>query len=271
VNPYYSSGDITIYRGDSSQVLKILSDESIDMTLTSPPYDNLRSYKGYSFDFETIAQELYRLTKPGGVVVWVVGDETEDFCESLTSFKQAIYFVESCHFNLLDTMIYVKKCYAPAYPNMKRYAQNFEYMFVFSKGVPSTFNPIQTDKERLVIPARDKPGFRQRDGSIVSKKIDTSKPTKAERNVWVYEVGYGHSTTDEIAYQHPATFPEQLALDHISSWSNPGDLVLDPFVGSGTTLKAARLLGRRAIGIDISEEYCSIATARLSQQVLFTI
>jgi DNA modification methylase len=268
VKPYYSSGDITIYRGDSSQVLKTLPSESIDMTLTSPPYDNLRSYKGYSFDFEAIAQELYRLTKPGGVVVWVVGDETEDFCESLTSFKQAIYFVESSHFNLLDTMIYVKKCYAPAYPNMKRYAQNFEYMFVLSKGAPKTFNPIQVEKEAFV-PTRKYSSFRQRDGSIKEKEIETTNPLKAERNVWVYEVGYGHSTTDEIAFRHPATFPEQLALDHIQSWSNPGDLVLDPFVGSGTTLKAARLLGRRAIGIDISQEYCELAARRLSQQVLF--
>jgi len=239
------------------------------MTLTSPPYDNLRTYGGYTFDFETIAKELYRVTKPGGVVVWVVGDETENFCESLTSFKQAIYFVETCGFNLLDTMIYVKKNYAPAYPTMKRYAQTFEYMFVFSKGAPSVFNPIKARKQPSSIHARNSTvSFRQRNGTLKVAHVDTSKETKFERNVWVYEVGYMHSTNDEIAFQHPATFPEQLALDHIYSWSNPGDLVLDPFVGSGTTLKAARLLGRKSIGIEINKDYCDICLKRLSQQVL---
>jgi DNA modification methylase len=268
MKPYYSSNNITIYCGDSSQVLKTLPSESIDMTLTSPPYDNLRTYGGHTFDFETIAQELYRLTKPGGVVVWVVNDETKDFCESLTSFKQAIYFVESCHFNLLDTMIYSRLCTPPPYPNMRRYAQAFDYMFVFSKGCPATFNALKEESTNAGSAQRSST-YRQKDGSL--KARHSAGPVKEEKvrtNIWAYLTGSAHSTLDKIAYQHPATFPEQLALDHISSWSNPGDLVLDPFVGSGTTLKAARLLGRRAIGIEINERYCEIAAKRLRQEVL---
>jgi site-specific DNA-methyltransferase (adenine-specific) len=266
MKPYYSSGDITIYRGDSSQVLKTLPDESIDMTLTSPPYDNLRSYKGYSFDFETIAQELYRLTKPGGVVVWVVGDETVDGSETGTSFRQALYFKE-IGFNLHDTMIYQKQNPVPL--NHNRYEQYFEYMFVLSKGKPLTFAPLL---ESCCNAGHGRGGTFRHDGDELATKHTGGVVAthKMKGNIWTYGVGNSKSSSDPIAYQHPATFPEQLALDHIQSWSNPGDLVLDPFVGSGTTLKAARLLGRRAIGIDISEEYCSIATTRLSQQVLFT-
>jgi DNA modification methylase len=270
VKPYYSSGDITIYRGDSSQILKTLPSESIDMTLTSPPYDNLRSYKGYSFDFEAIAQELYRLTKPGGVVVWVVGDETVDGSETGTSFRQALYFKE-IGFNLHDTMIYQKLCLS--YPETNRYYPSFEYMFILSKGKPKTVNLI-ADKRNEHFGDTVRGYGRQPDGSLKdrsgSMKNAQIKEFSVRPNIWTYATGKYLSTKDLIAFQHPATFPEQLALDHISSWSNPGDLVLDPFVGSGTTLKAARLLGRRAIGIDISKEYCDLCVTRLSQHVLVT-
>ena len=247
--------------GDNVAVMRQMPDRCIDLTVTSPPYDNLRTYNGFSFDFEGVAKELYRITKDGGVVVWVVGDETKNFCESLTSFKQAIYFVEDCGFNLLDTMIYYKQNYAPAYPTLKRYANQFEYMFVFSKGKPKTFNPIQKPKVRN---KEEKVAFRQQDGSLIRKTKDKGRETKDASNVWEYSTG-GSCTKDKIAFQHPAQFPELLAQDHILSWSNEGDLVLDPFIGSGTTAKMAYLNGRNYCGIDISEEYCEIARRRVEQ------
>lgn len=256
-----------IINGDCLEHMKDMPDNYIDLTVTSPPYDNLRTYNGFSFDFEGIAKELYRITKIGGVLVWVVGDETKNFCESLTSFKQAIYFVDHCGFNLLDTMIYAKKSYAPAYPTMRRYAQTFEYMFVLSKGKPSTFNPIRTSKEKSSISNKEETnGFRQKDGSIKLKRMKTSNLTKAECNVWVYDVGFNKSSKDKISFVHPATFPEQLAHDHIASWSNEGDIVFDPMCGSGTTCKMAKQLGRNFIGIDISEEYCEIAKQRINAE-----
>lgn len=249
-----------LYCGDNVTVMREeIPDESIDLTVTSPPYDNLRSYKGFDWDFEALAHELYRATKPGGVVVWVVGDNTTNFCESLSSFKQALYFVEDCGFNLLDTMIYYKQNYAPAYPTLKRYANQFEYMFVFSKGKPKTFNPIQKPKVRN---KEEKVAFRQQDGSLIRKTKDKGRETKDASNVWEYSTG-GSCTKDKIAFQHPAQFPELLAKDHILSWSNPGDTVLDPFAGSGTTLKMAEILQRNSIGIEISEEYCEIIKERM--------
>lgn len=254
-----------IYQMDCIEGMRLLPDNSIDLTVTSPPYDNLRSYNGYSFDFENVAKELYRVTKPGGVVVWVVADETKNFCESLSSFKQAIYFVDVCGFKLLDTMIYAKKSYAPAYPTMRRYAQTFEYMFVFVKGhKPKTFNPIKTEKEASSISKKEKTStYRQKDGSVRIKRVKLDNLLKDECNVWVYDVGYMKSTKDKLAFEHPAVFPEALAQDHILSWSNPGDIVLDPFMGSGTTAKMALLNNRRFIGFEISSKYVEIANQRL--------
>jgi len=247
-----------IIQGDCLDVMKEMPDNSIDLTITSPPYDNLRDYKGYTFDFEDIAEELWRITKEGGVVVWVVGDETKRFCETLSSFKQAFYFKE-IGFNLLDTMIYYKQNYAPAYPTLRRYANQFEYMFVFSKGKPKTFNPIQKEKVRM---ANGMSTFTKKDGSKIIKYVDRNKrTTKDASNVWEYPMSSKNQ-------QHPAVFPEQLAQDHIKSWSNKGDIVLDPMCGSGTTLKMAQKLGRDYIGIDISEEYIKIAEERLRQKPL---
>ena len=244
-----------IYQGDCVDVMRTFPEGVIDLTVTSPPYDNLRTYKGYTFNFEEIAKELYRVTKDGGVVVWVVGDETKQFCESLSSFKQAIYFVETVGFNLLDTMIYYKQNYAPAYPTLRRYANQFEYMFVFSKGKPTTFNPVQRSKVRN---KEEKVAYRQRDGSLKRKIKPKGRETKDASNVWEYAVGGNTSG-------HPAVFPEKLAQDHILSWSNVGDLVFDPMCGSGTTCKMAKLNGRNYIGIDIAEEYVEMARRRVEE------
>lgn len=252
------------YNESNLETMAKMPDCFIDLTVTSPPYDNLRDYKGYSFHFEEIAKELYRITKQGGVVVWVVGDETKNFCETLTSFKQAIFFTE-CGFNLLDTMIYLKSGYAPAYPTLRRYANQFEFMFVFSKGKPKNFNPVQVDKTELTklrqvnkMPST----FRQKDGTTIKKNTQNFNDKKSASNVWRLITGTnGHS--DKIAFKHPATFPEQLANDHIISWSNEGDLIYDPFMGSGTTAKMSILNNRNWIGSEISKEYCDIIEKRL--------
>lgn len=257
-----------IIHGDCIDVIKNIPNESIDLTVTSPPYDSRRDYKGYVFDYKLLARELYRVTKNGGVVVWVVGDETEKFCETLTSFKQAIYFVEDIGFKLLDTMIYMKKGGPPAYPTLRRYTPMFEYMFVFIKGYkPITFNPL---KDRKNIWAGTTPGFsaRQKDGSLKTNDPGTVRETSLRHNVWEYDVGRNKDTKDEIAYGHPARFPESLARDHILSWSNEGDIVLDPMCGSGTTCKMALLNNRHYIGIEIAEEYIQIARDRIRKSKL---
>lgn len=243
--------------------LRLLPDECINLTVTSPPYDNLRAYKGFSWDFEAIAKELYRVTKRGGVVVWVVGDATVKGSETGTSFRQALYFMD-CGFKLHDTMIYRKK--NPTPQKAKRYQASFEYMFVLSKGEPSTFNPIMTEKKYLEN-RKVKQYNKRTDGSQIVREYATKSTQKVISNIWEYSVGLNNSTRDKIAFSHPAIFPEKLAEDHILSWSNPGDIVLDPFVGSGTTAKMAVLTGRQYIGFDCSAEYCEMARARVQNAI----
>lgn len=241
--------------GDCAEVMAKMPAESVDLTVTSPPYDNLRTYNGYSFDFEKIAKELYRITKPGGVIVWVVGDATINGSETGTSFRQALYF-KDIGFNLHDTMIYQKST-PPLSHN--RYEQNFEYMFVFSKGRPNTFNGIRVPRKYK--DNRKKKAFGRNKDNSRDYGYATNNQTVLKTNVWNIFAGGGSS--DKIASKHPAIFPEQLANDHIISWSNPGDVVLDPFMGSGTTGKMALLNGRKFIGIEISEEYYRIAQNRI--------
>lgn len=249
----------SIYNEDCIETMKRMPDNFIDLTVTSPPYDNLRTYNGYCFDFENVAKQLYRVTKECGVVVWVVGDATVDGSETLTSFKQALYFKE-VGFNVHDTMIY----YSDKPPlTHNRYEQKFEYMFVLSKGKPKTFNPIMIDS---IQEGRDKGlgGFREPDNHL--RQRNTPHPVnekKIKGNVWIYATGFGGSTNDKFAFEHPAMFPEKLAADHIRSWSNEGDLVYDCFMGSGTTAKMAMTLNRHYIGSEISEEYCKIIDKRL--------
>lgn len=273
MTPYYSRDGITIYCGECSQVMReVLPDNHVDLTVTSPPYDNLRTYNGYTFDFDAIAAQLWRVTAAGGVVVWVVGDATENFSESLTEARQKIYFVDNCGFNLLDTMIYHKNGYPAQYPGMMRYMGAFEYMIILSKGKPKTFNPII---DRFTKTAGERRGSftqRQQDGSTKHTKTGFEIGIySARNNVWTYDTGFLKVTKDKDAYNHPAPFPEALARDHIISWSNPGDLVLDPMTGSGTTSKMAQQLGRRFMGIEISEEYCRIAVDRLRQPSFFSL
>ena len=247
-----------IIQGDCLEEMKKMEENSIDLTVTSPPYDNLRDYNGYDFDFEGIAKELYRVTKQGGVVVWVVGDATIKGSETGTSFKQALFFKE-CGFNLHDTMIWQKDTFTAVGALNVRYAPVFEYMFIFSKGKPKTFNPI---KDRRNITA----GLKQH--GTIRKHDNTTVKMSTHGNI-VREFGQRHNVWKMPGEKrrnissHPAMFPEKLAEDHILSWSNEGDTILDPMSGSGTTLKMAKKNNRNYIGIEISQEYVNIIKQRL--------
>ena len=253
-----------IYNMDCLEGMRQMEAESVDLTVTSPPYDNLRTYNGYCFDFENIARELYRVTKQGGVVVWVVGDATIDGDETGTSFRQALFFKE-IGFKLHDTMIYAKTSVTNYSPSMKRYKQSFEYMFVLAKESPKTFNPIQDKPVLKQVKMHDGASGRDKNGKLKKNDYYEVGEYQVRFNVWPFNVGYNCTTHDDIAFKHPAMFPEALARDHIRSWSNEGDIVLDPFMGSGTTAKVARALGRHYIGFEISAEYCDIIRQRLEQ------
>ena len=251
----------TIYCEDCLDTMSRMSPEIIDLVITSPPYDNLRTYGGEEFtNFESIAESLYRILKIGGVIVWIVGDETINGNETGTSFRQALYF-KKIGFNLFDTMIYLKPPRG-AVGNNQTYWQSFEYMFILSKGKPKTINLI-----------RDRENKEQRKGDNGTKRLVNGNLKKMSRggyskkgrrlNVWQYRIGKGHSTNDNIAHEHPAIFPEKLANDHIISWTNENDLVYDPFMGSGTTAKMSLLNNRQYIGSEINKKYCNIAERRL--------
>ena len=251
--------------GDNVQELKKLPGNYVDLTVTSPPYDKLRDYDGHSFDFENLAKELFRVTKEGGVIVWVVGDAVVNGSETGTSFKQALYFME-IGFRLHDTMIF-KKNGSSTMPNPNRYSQEFEYMFVLSKGSPKTVNKIKDKKNKTAGDIYRRRYRNKTTGEMVYRDDTAITPEYGYRfNIWDYGVGYGKGTKDK--FTHPAVFPDKLAQDHIISWSNEGDLILDPFAGSGTTLKMARELNRNFIGIEISEKYCDVIKHRLSQNTL---
>ena len=250
--------------GLCQEVMATLKEESVDLTVTSPPYDNIRDYKGYCFeedDFKEIVKQLYRITKKGGVVVWVVGDATMKGSETGTSFRQALGFIEG-GFKLHDTMIYEKNTSSfPAQRKGKRYTQIFEYMFVFCKGKIKTGNLI-CDKANKWAGHTNWGKNTQRGKNGELKKTKDIKPVpdfSPRNNIWKYNVGKGFNSSDNESHKHPAIFPEKLAEDHILSWSNEGDVVLDPFLGSGTTCKMAKKNGRKYIGIDTSEEYCALA------------
>jgi DNA modification methylase len=247
-----------IYNEDCLKTMANMPDNFIDFIITSPPYDDIRQYNGYDFDFINISKELFRVLKNGGVMIWVVGDKTENGSESGTSFKQALHFKE-IGFNLHDTMIYYKNNPMPTTGN--RYHQHFEYMFALSKGAPKTFNPIKEEtKYRGIANMKNRGEF----GSLHYKKVDRTTEKKVG-NVFFYSIGGGISTKDKIAYQHPAIFPEQLVFDQISTWTDEHDIIYDPFMGSGTTAKVAILCNRRWIGSEISKAYIDIADKRLAE------
>ncbi len=257
-----------IYTENCVDTMANMPEEIVDMVMTSPPYDDLRNYKGFEFPLDDIIKGLYRVLKEGGVIIWVVADKTENGSETGTSFKQALRFKE-LGFRIHDTMIYYKNNPMPT--TGKRYHQHFEYMFCFSKDTPKTFNPI-TEPTKYNGLANMK--NRGKEGRLNYKKVERTTEKKVG-NVFFYSVGGGISTKDKIAYKHPAIFPEKLVYDQIITWTNKGDVVYDPFMGSGTTAKVAHLLGRKWIGSEISEEYTEIANKRLEKYLknnfLFTL
>lgn len=253
----------TIYNEDCLRTMKRMPDNFIDLVITSPPYDNMRNYTGYAFDFENITKELFRVIKEGGVVVWVVGDSVVDGSETGTSFRQALFFKE-IGFKLHDTMIYKKN--SSSFPSSTRYYACFEYMFVFVKGKLKCFNPIQDHKNKhaggILYPwTREKDGI-LRKGSRYGFPV---KDVGVRFNVWEYATGCNNSYSEDYLKVHPAIFPEKLAEDHIISWSNAGDLVYDPFMGSGTTAKMAIIQQRFFIGSEISCEYVLLANKRIKE------
>lgn len=254
--------DIVLKLGDCLDKLKQIESNSIDLTVTSPPYDTLRTYNGnidsWSFEkFQLIAQELYRVTKKGGIVVWVVADKTEKGSESGTSFRQALYFKE-IGFSLYDTEIYQKQNIMPL--THRRYEQEFEYMFVLCKGKkPNTFNPIMIPCKYAGTEHWGTPTYHKtNDSGLVKVENKKVNDEKQHGNIFCYLTNKSKDTKG-----HPAPFPLQLAKDHIITWSNEGDLVLDCFMGSGTTGVACKQLQRKFVGIEIEQKYMDIAKERI--------
>jgi len=247
----------TIICGDNCETLAAMPAESVDLVVTSPPYDDLRTYGGHDWDFYGVAWLLKRVLKPGGVIVWNVADATKAGSETGTSMRQALHF-QTLGLNLHDTMIYANEK-PPLTHN--RYEQEWEYAFILSRGKPKAWNPI---KEKSIhagkVPAG---GFRESDDEMRGRnRSGAVAEMKLKGNIWRVPNHGGNGTG------HPAAFPERLAADFVHSWSNPGDIVLDPFAGSGTTLKAAKELNRRFIGIEINPEYVEICQKRIEQEVL---
>lgn len=248
--------------GNAVEIMAEMPQDSIDLVVTSPPYDDLRLYKGYSFPFEDIVKGLERIMKKNGIVVWVVSDKIKNGNRSLTSFRQALFFQEN-GFKVHDVMIY-RKLNTP-FMRSNAYTNCHEFMFVFSKGGPKTFNPLMTKTKRNgyeMLPYNKGPDAENK------KTMGELKEFKVRTNIWGYAVGLGGSSSDKIAFEHPAIFPEKLAEEHILSWTNEDDLILDPMCGSGTTCKMAKIHNRKYIGIDISQEYCNIAQKRVSDTMI---
>src|SRR5574344_658899 len=241
-----------IYNENCLDTMRRMPDGFVDLVVTSPPYDGLRKYNGYSFDFNAVADGLWRTVKDGGVVVWVCSDATMNGGETLTSFKQALHFKE-IGFNVYDTMIWLKP--SPQAPTEGRYYNVFEYMFVLSKGAPAHMHLLKdrANKSAGQVSRRETRSCRE-DRKVTDRKRVVAE-TSRRFNVW--EISRGHNETS-----HPAVFPEELVRGHILSWSDEGDIVYDPFMGSGTTAKVAHLLGRKWIGSEISEDYVKMAEER---------
>ncbi|MDE0308373.1 MAG: site-specific DNA-methyltransferase [Acidiferrobacterales bacterium] len=244
--------------GDAVDILRSrFPSEFVDLTVTSPPYDTLRNYNGFTFDPRSMLSAIYRATKPGGVCVWVIGEKINGG-RSLSSFNHA-FIGRDCGFTVHDVMIYQKK--NTPFQRSNAYTNCYELMIIFSKGKPKTFNPLKEPTKRH---GWETAVSNKGPDAVNRKRPVKLKKEKTKNNIWQYAVGLGGTTSDKIAFQHPAVFPEKLAEDHILSWSNSDELILDPMCGSGTTCKMAYKNNRKWIGIDISQDYIRIANDRLA-------
>jgi site-specific DNA-methyltransferase (adenine-specific) len=273
----------SIFNEDCRDTINRIENDSIDMVITSPPYGTMREYKGFQWNFsifQEIATGLKRILKPGGVIAWIVGDQVVNGSENCDSAKQKLFFYEKLGLRIHDTMIFQKHTGFPSGNN--RYLQSFEYIFIISKGSPKTFHKFLWVRKSFSLPGSPKCKTRRgRDGII--REIENhdlqrfrecqSDGHRIAGNVWYYPVGYRHSATNDIAYEHPAIFPENLVIDLLGSWSNENDLVYDPFCGSGTVPYVCLRTNRRYIGSEISQEYCDIIEKRIKierdQLILF--
>lgn len=265
----------TIYCEDNVITMDRMEDNFIDITVTSPPYDDmdedfnpivksgLRDYDGYSWDFKRIAELLYKKTKPGGIVCWVINDPVVNGSESLASSLQKIYF-KKIGFDIYDTIIYEKN---GSLPDKKRYLQCFEYIFIMSKGRPKTIN-LLTDRPNKYLERWGKGRVvREKNGELTPRGNYKAVKDGIRFNVWRYATGFGYSSKDKVSFEHPASFPEKLAADCIYSWSMEGDLVYDPFCGSGTVPKMAHNLKRKWVASEISKKYVEIAERRIKDHI----
>lgn len=253
----------SLYNEDCLATMQRMPDFFVDLTVTSPPYSQMRTYSGSEWSFEVfqkIAKELYRVTKDGGIVAWIVADQIVKGSKTLDSFRQGLYFAE-CGFRMHDVMAYIKS--GVRNPSTNRYGQCWEYMFILSKGAPKTVNLIK-DRKNLYPGPRTKRqnAVRTVDGDLVPDRAYTIGEYGARWNYWQYSVGGGNTSKDKVAFKHPALFPERLASDMITSWSNVGDLIYDPFSGASTTGVCAKELNRNFILSEISSVYCDVSRER---------
>lgn len=257
--------EVILLTGDCVEKMQEIEQSSIDMVLTSPPYDSMRQYEGFSIDIKAVIDGIWRVLKKGGVCIWVTGDQMVKGSESGTSFKTALEFMKH-GFLLHDTMIYRKSNSRPNIRNDKaRYHQSFEYMFCFSKGKPNKFRPLTRSCKRHG--EKCSSSYRNRGQDELEHKFYVeTKDIAVLDNVFSYATGLGGSTSYKPAFTHPAVFPEKLAYDQIRSWTDAGDTVLDPMCGSGTTVFCAYMLDRNAIGIDVSEKYIELTRQRLKDE-----
>ncbi len=251
--------------GDCVEVLKSIPDNSIDLVVTSPPYDGIRKYNGFSFNLHSTGKELFRVLKDGGIIAMVIQDQTKNFGKSLTSFKTIIDWCENVGFKLFETIIYKKHGAEGAWWT-KRFRVDHEYIPIFLKGErPAYFN-----KEPLKIPSKHGGktmtgcATRLTNGKTLKSKRVFINPMKCRGTLWDYTT-CGDGT--RLKHQHPATFPDKIPVDFIRCFCPKNGIVLDPFIGSGTTALAAIQLNRNYIGIDISKEYCELAKKRIREEI----
>ena len=253
--------DGKIIRGDCVKELKKIKNEYFDLSVFSPPYDNLREYKGFNFDLHELGEQLYRTTKKGGVVVMVIQDQTIKGHKSLTSFRTIVDWCDNVGFGLFECNIYKKNGKDGAWWK-NRFRVDHEYMPIFVKGEkPKTFK-----KDCIKIPSKHagktmKGGAnRNKDGLTINSSRIKINNTKCRGTIFDYSNG---GDKINLKRQHPATFPDKIPYDFIRVFSNEGDLILDPMAGSGSTLVTAKILKRNYLGIEISEEYCKLAQQRV--------